>query len=119
MTPGQSGAAAGTNQLEVFVELAQGPPCTIPWGPEVVISAADGAAVDRSIESDARQILLEYVTRYYIGWSAKCGPTPTGDLTARVRFSQTLVLDLSIGDFRPACVDGEGQSVFMYADEPG
>lgn len=117
VTPGHSGAAAGTNYLTVFVELAQGPACTLPWGPMITIRDADGTTVARATDTEAQPVQLDYITRYYIAWSAECGSAPTGLLAAHIEFSSALVVDVPIGDFRPSCVDRIGQSVSMYADE--
>jgi len=116
LTPGHSGGAAGTNYLAVLVELTQGPACTLAWGPMVTILDADGALVARATETASRPVRLDYITRYYIAWSAECDFAPTGRLTAQIEFSQATVVDMPIGDFRPSCVDRIGQSVSMYAD---
>lgn len=63
--------------------------------------------------------MLDYITRYYIGWAGDCQPTPTGILTARREFSPTLVFDMPIGEFRPSYCQGGNdlQVLVMYADE--
>ena len=118
LTPGADGAATGTDYLTVFVELAQGPACTLPWGPMIAVRDPDGAEVARATESDTKPVALTYITRYYIAWSGDCGPIPSGALVAHIDFWSTLALDMPIGTFRPSCVDGTGQSISMYADEP-
>lgn len=117
LTPGQQGAAAGTNYLTVFVELAQGPACALPWSPLIEVRDADGVEIARATETSPTPVALTYITRYYIAWSGDCGPTPSGDLVAHIDFSPTLAVDLPIGTFRPSCVTGTGQSISMYADE--
>lgn len=117
-TPGSIGSAAGTQYLTVFVELAQGPACTIPSGPMVTIFAADGTDVASATDTDTTPVRLDYVTRYYIAWSADCRPTPTGTLTARIEFSPTITLDMPVGAFGPSsCMNVSGQTLWMYADE--
>jgi hypothetical protein len=118
VTPGAQGPAAGTNYLTVFVELAKGPACAISWSPMIEVRAADGTEIARATETDERPVALTYITRYYIAWSGDCGPISSGRLGAHIEFSPTLDVDLSIGKFRPSCVDGSGQSLSMYADEP-
>jgi hypothetical protein len=110
----------GTNYLKLFVELKQGPICTIPWGPVVAILAPDGSEVARASETSDRPIALSYITRYYIAWSRSgdCSPIPTGSLAVRIEFSPTLAVEIPVGAFRPTCVDGaNGESLAMYADE--
>lgn len=118
LTPGANGAAAGTDYLTVFVELAQGPACELPWSPMIEVRDTDGAEIARATEADPKPVALTYITRYYIAWSGDCGPIPSGALVAHIDFSSTLALDMPIGTFRPSCVDGGGQSISMYADEP-
>lgn len=118
LTPGTAGAAAGTAYLTVFVELAQGPACELPFGPMVSVRDAHGAEVARASEVDAKPIDLTDVTRYYIAWSGNCGPALTGDLVAHIEFSSRLVVDMPMNGFRPSCVDGAGQSISMYGDPP-
>ena len=118
LTPGQQGAAAGTNHLTVFVELAQGPACALPWGPMIEVRAANGAEIAGATDSDPGLVALTYVTRYYLAWSGDCASVPSGQLVAHVTFSSELALDMPIDGFRPSCVDGTGQSISMYADEP-
>ena len=119
LTVGQQGAAAGTNYLTVFVELAQGPACALPWGLMIEVRDAAGDEIARGTETSTTPVALTYITRYYIAWSGDCGPTPSGDLVAHIDFSPTFAVDLPIGTFRPSCIDGTGQSISMYADEPG
>jgi hypothetical protein len=120
ITPGSFGPALGTNYLKLFVELSQGPPCTIPWGPQVTIVARDGSEITRASETSDRSIQLNYITRYYIAWSSSgdCRHVPTGGLAARIEFSPALEVEIPVGAFRPTCVDGaNGESLAMYADE--
>lgn len=118
LTPGTSGAAAGTNYLTVFAELAQGPACTLPSSPMIAVRTADGTEVARATETEPRPVALTSITRYYIAWSGDCRPLASGALVAHIDFSSTLAVDMPIGSFRPSCVDGIGQSLSMYADEP-
>jgi hypothetical protein len=118
LTPGAEGAAAGTDYLTVFVELDQGPACTLPWGPMIAVRDAAGAEIATATETDTKPVALTYISRYYIAWSGDCGPIPSGDLTAHIAFSSTVSLEMSIGTFRPSCVDGTGQTISMFADEP-
>lgn len=118
LTAGAAGPAAGTDYLTVIVELAQGPACVLPWSPMIEVRDTDGAKVAGGAEADAKPVILTYITRYYIAWSGDCGPIPSGALVAHIDFSSTLAMDLPIGTFRPSCVDGAGQSISMYADEP-
>jgi hypothetical protein len=117
LTPGQSGAAAGTSYLRVFIELAQGPACTLPRGPMVTVTTDDGTEVARATKTDSTLVVLDYITGYYIAWNAPCGPTPTGSLVAQIAFTTTLVVELPIGSFRPSCVDGSTGSLSMTADD--
>ena len=119
VTPGQAGAGAGTAYLRVFVELAQGPACSLPRSPMVAVTSATAAEVARATETDATPVILDYIAGYYIAWNAPCGqPAPTGPLTVHITFSATLVIDMPIADFGPSCVDGTGGwSISMTADD--
>lgn len=118
LTAGQSGGVAGTNYLIVFVELNQGPACALPGSPMVTIIGPNGSTLASASETDSRPIALTYITRYYVAWSGNCQGRPTGPRSAHIEFSATATVDLLLGDFGPSCVDGAGQSVSMYADEP-
>src|SRR5947209_18538912 len=102
MTPGATGGAAGTSYLTVFVELEQGPPCALPWGPLIEVRDADGDVIVSATEAEAKPVALTYITRYYIGWSSDCRPIPSGNLVAHIDFSATLAVDMPIGSFRPS-----------------
>jgi hypothetical protein len=118
LTPGATGAAAGTNYLRVFAELAQGPPCTLPRSPMISVTTDGGTEVARSTETDATAVVLDYITGYNIGWNAPCGPTPSGELVASITFTPALVVRMPLGSFRPSCVDGTaGWSISMTADD--
>jgi hypothetical protein len=84
----------------------------------IEVRAANGAEVARATHTNPNLVALTYVTRYYVAWSSDCSPVPSGKLVAHVTFSPTLALDLPIDGFRPSCVDGSGQGISMYADEP-
>ena len=120
LTAGQSGGAGGTNYLTVFVELAQGPACALPLSPMVTIEAPDATTIAAANETDPQPVALTYVLRYHIAWSADCRSLPSGDLAAHVAFSASLVIDVPIGGFRPShCMNASGQTLSMYAEEPG
>ncbi|HEX7950899.1 MAG TPA: hypothetical protein VF494_11165 [Candidatus Limnocylindrales bacterium] len=119
LTAGHSGGAGGTNYLTVFVELSLGPTCALPESPKVTIAAPDGAVVASSGEPDLTPFPLAFIDRYRIGWTADCRTFPSGDFTARVEFSPTVVIDLPIGSFRPSqCMNPSGETLFMSADQP-
>lgn len=114
LTSGREGAAAGTSYLTVFVELAQGPPCSIPQGPGVSIMGPDGVEIARSIENTATPVPLDTVLIYHIGWSSDCRTLPAGAFTAQVDFGAGLSVAVPVGDFRPTtCMNPEGQTLFM------
>src|SRR4051812_12253193 len=118
VTPGRTGAAAGTDYLRVFVELAQGPACTLPRSPMITITTDGGTEVARATETDPTAVVLDDISGYNIGWSGPCGPTPTGELVASIAFSPTLVVKMPLRGFGPSCVDGAGgSSIFMIADD--
>lgn len=118
LTAGADGAAAGSAYLTVFVELTRGPRCSISGNPLIAVRSEDGREIARAAKTEPRMIALTYVTRYYVEWSSGCGPMPTGARVATVEFSANVVIDLPIGMFGPSCVDGAGQEISMYADEP-
>ena len=114
LTPGREGAAAGTAYLTVFVELSQGPPCSIPQGPSVSIMGPHGVEIARSSENVPTPVLLDTVLIYHIGWSSDCRTLPAGAFTARVDFGAGLSVAVPVGDFRPTtCMNPEGQTLFM------
>ena len=117
LTPGHSGAAAGTSYLRVFVELAQNPPCVLPRGPVIWLTNTAGAEVARSTETDASPVVLDYITGYNIGWNVACGPTTSDATAAHVEFSKGVVIEMPISGFGPSCVDGSRGSLFMIADD--
>ena len=118
LTAGNSGAATGTAYLGVFVELAQGPACTLPRSPMITITTDTGAEVARAAETDATPVVLDYITRYYIGWNVACGTSPTGSKIAIIEFSGDLRVTLPIGTFGPSCADGSHGDLSMIADDP-
>jgi hypothetical protein len=119
LTAGHTGGAAGTNYLTVFVELAQGPACTLADSPKVRIIGPGGAVLASSGDIPSTQFPLTFIDRYHIGWTADCRTFASGDLTARIEFSPTVVVALPIGDFRPShCMQPSGQALFMSADQP-
>jgi hypothetical protein len=117
LTPGHSGVAAGTAYLRVFVELAQGPPCTLPRSPMITLMTEDGAEIARATETDATPLVLDYITGYRIGWNVPCDAAPTGTVNAHIEFSRGLIVDLPLGIFGPSCVDGSSGSLTMIADD--
>jgi hypothetical protein len=113
------GGAGGTNYLVVFVELAQGPACTIADTPTVTIVGPDGVVLASSGDGPSTPFPLTYIDRYHIGWAADCRTFPAGDLTARIAFSPKVVVALPIGEFRPSpCMQPSGQALSMFADQP-
>jgi hypothetical protein len=119
VTAGHAGGAAGTNYLAVFVELARGPACSIRDTPTVTIVGPDAAVLATSGDGPSKPFPLTFIDLYQIGWSADCRTFPSGDLTARIAFSPTVVVALPIGQFRPShCMQPSGQALFMSAVQP-
>lgn len=119
LTPGHTGAAAGTAYMRVFVELDQGPECSLPQGPQIALVSDDGTVLVNGTDADPRPLVISGITGYEIGWNVGCdASSPPRALSARIWFSAAVYVDMPIGDFGPSCVDGSTGSLFMRADEP-
>ena len=86
----------------------------------MAIVDADGKQLAASNDVDSQPIAFHSILGYYIGWAADCSFSASGDLRARIAFSQDDVVTMPIVDFRPSCVDGltNYNGVFMYVDDP-
>lgn len=89
LTPGRTGAAAGTMYLSFAVELAGGSPCQIAVWPAVQITDAAGLVLaqgPRDLAAIPRAQMLETTLPFHLGWASWCGPEPTGPMVARIGF---------------------------------
>lgn len=120
LTPGASGAAAGTAYIHLALELADGRDCLIARSPSLTITDAQGKVVARATEDDIdlSPISAGRLFGYYLGWNTACGDRFTGPFTANIELPSKQTVSVPLGDFGPSCADGSYGDVFLEVDGP-